>query len=151
MWLLNHAQAKYVTVSTSDGGETFGAENETENKYRHLERPLWSLPISICLIALFCLAIGFTGGELLQDNGLIAKLTAPMVSNCKNPTTRKEWRSLSGDEKNEYISAVRCLLTKPSKVRTTGVLYDDFPYVHSRIGSYCKQYLQFPLFNKWDH
>jgi hypothetical protein len=138
MWLLNHAQSKYIAVPASDSDGKFGSEDEIESKSRRPERPLWSRPISICLISLLCLVVGFTGGEMIQDNGLIAQLTAPLVSKCKNPTTRKEWRSLSGDEKGEYIGAVRCLLTKPSKMRTKGVLYDDFPYVHSQIGSYCK-------------
>jgi hypothetical protein len=138
MWLLNHARSKYIAVPASNSDGKLGSEDDIESRSRRPERPVWSHPISICLISLLCLAVGFIGGKKIQDNGLIAQLTAPRVSECKNPTTRKEWRSLSGDEKSEYIAAVRCLLTKPSKMRMEGVLYDDFPYVHSRIGGYCK-------------
>ena len=138
MWSLNDARSKYIAVPASDSNDKFSSENEIESKSERSERQAWTRPFSICLVGLFCLAVGFAAGEKLQDNALIAQLTSPRVSRCKNPTTRREWRSLSSGEKEEYISAVRCLLTKPSKMRTKGVLYDDFPYVHSHIGSYCK-------------
>ncbi|KAM5352194.1 hypothetical protein ACJ41O_004917 [Fusarium nematophilum] len=53
---------------------------------------------------------------------------------CKDPIVRKEWRTLSKKQKNEYISAVKCLATKPSQ---TGNIYegaksrfDDFQGTH---------------------
>jgi hypothetical protein len=149
MWLLNHAQSKDIAVPASDSDGKLGSEDDIESKSRRPKRPFWSHPISICLISLLCLAVGFIGGETIQDNGLIAQLTAPRVLECKNAATRKEWRSLSGDEKSEYIGAVRCLLTKPSKMRMKGVLYDDFPYIHSQIGSYCKHCSVFVIFFTW--
>jgi len=59
---------------------------------------------------------------MIQDVGLVSKLNPQQVSKCRNLPTGREWRSLSEAEKDEYIGAVRCLLTKPSKTRTEGVL-----------------------------
>ncbi|KAL9077910.1 MAG: hypothetical protein Q9157_003177 [Trypethelium eluteriae] len=55
---------------------------------------------------------------------------------CQQPSTRREWRTLSEPEKNDYINAVQCLATKPSKLRNNGTLYDDFPWVHKRASTY---------------
>ncbi|KAI1804823.1 Di-copper centre-containing protein [Daldinia bambusicola] len=52
---------------------------------------------------------------------------------CENPAVRKEWRTLSTDERNSYISAVKCLTTKPSTLGLNTTLYDDFPYVHNAL------------------
>ncbi|KAM5350402.1 hypothetical protein ACJ41O_006907 [Fusarium nematophilum] len=53
---------------------------------------------------------------------------------CTNPLIRKEWRTLDTREKHEYISAVKCLASKPSQ---TGNIYegaksrfDDFQASH---------------------
>lgn len=54
---------------------------------------------------------------------------------CTNPGQRREWRSLSTAEQEEYISAVQCLATKPSRLNLTTTLYDDFPYVHNELNS----------------
>ncbi|KAI4763195.1 hypothetical protein E4T52_04759 [Aureobasidium sp. EXF-3400] len=55
---------------------------------------------------------------------------------CKNLHVCREWRSLSTPEKDHYIQAVRCLLSKSSITRPNGVLYDDYPYTHARVGGY---------------
>ncbi|KAL2217410.1 hypothetical protein M432DRAFT_516476, partial [Thermoascus aurantiacus ATCC 26904] len=54
---------------------------------------------------------------------------------CKTPYTRREWRSLSREEKKEYIEAVQCLRRLPSRLGLNQSLYHDFPYVHSRTGN----------------
>lgn len=54
---------------------------------------------------------------------------------CQRPTIRREWRTLSEPEKLNYITAVKCLATKPSKLRNTGTLYDDFAWVHKYLSS----------------
>lgn len=58
-----------------------------------------------------------------------------VVASCTNPGQRREWRSLSTAEQEEYISAVKCLATKPSRLNLTTTLYDDFPYVHNELNS----------------
>ncbi|KAM0795551.1 hypothetical protein BDR22DRAFT_883005 [Usnea florida] len=47
---------------------------------------------------------------------------------------RREWRDLSDTEKGDYIQAVQCLRSSPSRLGLNQTLYDDFPYVHSRNG-----------------
>jgi tyrosinase len=49
---------------------------------------------------------------------------------CQRPTVRREWRVLSEPEQFEYLTAVKCLANKPSKLRNTGSLYDDFAWIH---------------------
>lgn len=54
---------------------------------------------------------------------------------CKTQRVRREWRNLTDSKKAEYIAAVQCLRTRPATT-ARGSLYDDFPYVHKRFGSY---------------
>ena len=56
---------------------------------------------------------------------------------CSKPAIRKEWRTLSRSEQEQYLAAVHCLRTQPSKIGLAHSLYDDFPWVHSRNGNYC--------------
>ena len=63
-------------------------------------------------------------------------------SNCTNPTLRKEWRTLSRDEQINYVEAVNCLTTKPSRIGLSSPLYDDFPYVHNQLNNESKFFNQ---------
>ncbi|PVH93604.1 Di-copper centre-containing protein, partial [Periconia macrospinosa] len=55
---------------------------------------------------------------------------------CSNITLRREWRTLDASQRQEYTAAVQCLKTKPSRLHLNHTLYDDFPWVHSRVGEY---------------
>ena len=55
---------------------------------------------------------------------------------CEKVSTRREWRTLTMLEKHEYLASVQCLKTQPSKLGLNHTLYDDFPWIHSRIGEY---------------
>jgi hypothetical protein len=55
---------------------------------------------------------------------------------CDAISLRKEWRTLALHQKHEYIGAVQCLKTRPSKLGQNHSLYDDFPWVHSLVGEY---------------
>jgi hypothetical protein len=57
---------------------------------------------------------------------------------CENPSTRREWRTLSAAEKHDYLNAVQCLRDTPSKLHPEYSLYDDFPWIHTRVGNYCE-------------
>lgn len=57
------------------------------------------------------------------------------IQPCKRPRVRREWRRMASSEKAEYIAAVQCLRTRPASM-AQGSLYDDFPSVHKRFGSY---------------
>ncbi|KAH6847425.1 hypothetical protein B0I37DRAFT_144785 [Chaetomium sp. MPI-CAGE-AT-0009] len=86
-------------------------------------------------------------GEALSELGKLAyKNTDPKIR-CKSPRAaantctpgklriRREWGSLSADQRKKYIAAVQCLRTKPSTldpVTTPGAksLFDDFVAIH---------------------
>ena len=68
-----------------------------------------------------------------HDMTTTASKGSPWV--CQQPTIRREWRRLSEPEQLHYITAVKCLATKPSKLRNNGTLYDDFPWVHKELAS----------------
>lgn len=68
-------------------------------------------------------------------------------SNCHHPVIRREWRSLSVEEKDDYLDAVRCLRDIPSRIGQSQSLYDDFPWIHYRIGDYCESL--FPMSHLW--
>jgi hypothetical protein len=69
-----------------------------------------------------------------QDLGSVIS-TQPSIS-CQQAPTRREWRTLNLVEQYDYIRAVRCLSTKPSKLGNKGTMYDDFPWVHKHTSSY---------------
>ncbi|OAV96842.1 hypothetical protein PTTG_03515 [Puccinia triticina 1-1 BBBD Race 1] len=53
---------------------------------------------------------------------------------CPQIRVRREWRNMERDVQKSYISAVKCLLTKPSRLQpgSSRRLYDDFVFVHDR-------------------
>ncbi|KAF2634176.1 Di-copper centre-containing protein [Massarina eburnea CBS 473.64] len=68
-----------------------------------------------------------------QAHQAVAKVcpdTTESLQKCSRPAIRREWRTMSRLNRNDYIAAVQCLSTQPSKVHTNGSLYDDFPRVH---------------------
>ncbi len=96
------------------------------------------LVLFFILLSLICLAMGFTSGILLNrqiTSATSLKFTA--ASFCNDSQFRREWRSLGHCEKHKHIQAVQCLKKVPSRLGQNQSLYDDFPYVHFRIGGYC--------------
>jgi len=67
--------------------------------------------------------------RILQQTFTPLSSTGPAWT-CQRPTVRREWRVLSESEQSEFVTAVKCLATKPSKLRNTGSLYDDFAWIH---------------------
>lgn len=56
---------------------------------------------------------------------------APRGSQCAVTHVRKEWRSLTQSEQAEFIGALKCLGSRPSKLLGAGYRrYDDLQYVH---------------------
>ncbi|KAK2602166.1 hypothetical protein N8I77_008720 [Diaporthe amygdali] len=72
-----------------------------------------------------------------------------VAANCSNPDSRREWRSLSTTEQEEYISAVQCLATKPSRLNLTTTLYDDFPYIHNELNNKIHFVASFLPWHRW--
>ena len=69
-----------------------------------------------------------------QDIGSIVSVQPSLF--CQQAPTRREWRTLTVVEQHDYVRAIRCLATKPSKLGKNGTLYDDFPWVHKHTSSY---------------
>jgi len=95
-------------------------------------------PLSLFLVLILCLFSIIPTWVLLfsfkhylqQDIGSVASIR-PLLS-CVQDPTRREWRTLTVPEQHDYIRAVRCLATKPSKLDKAGTLYDDFPWMHKQ-------------------
>ena len=85
------------------------------------------------VLATLCLLLCFSVGALLFS---IPYTPVTPQTRCRNPTARQEWRSLSEHQKSQYLRAVQCLRTIPSRLRLglNQTIYEDFPYVHTRAG-----------------
>jgi hypothetical protein len=126
-----------------DEGSSLAFEGDEENGFTTYppKRERSYLYFIICGIASL-LAGGVIGGYLgphlhiLPSSMRIPPSSAS--STCKSPVVRREWRSLSNMEKHDYLDAVRCLKDVPSRIGESQSLYDDFPWIHYRIGDYCK-------------
>ena len=57
---------------------------------------------------------------------------------CQQPSIRQEWRTFSDAQRGEYVEAVKCLATKPSKLSNSASLYDDVPWVHKHTSNESK-------------
>ncbi|KAM0795969.1 hypothetical protein BDR22DRAFT_893659 [Usnea florida] len=125
---------KYTPVAKSEGEETFeesrhgltvSVKVSQQDTHRHIELARNATSRSLALHP-------FWPGSLVASSNL-----------CKEPPIRREWRSLTLDEKSEFIQAVNCLSTKPSRWGMNGTLYDDFALLHGSIGSWCHRSASF--------
>lgn len=88
-------------------------------------------------VAVFLLVVGLVIGFMCDELIRGREHAGRGRSNCKSLSIRREWRSLSEEEKHQYIEAVRCLAETPSKQLPDDSLYDDFAYVHIDSGEAC--------------
>lgn len=126
------SKVTYSTVEDGDYEEELKLGGASQSK----SRP-WSL---LLITTLFLLSLIPTLILILDRRLSSQHDTVILASNgpswvCQQPTTRREWRTLSEPEKLDYVTAVKCLATKPSKLRNNGTLYDDFPWVHKHLSS----------------
>lgn len=89
--------------------------------------------------------------------------TSASANTCSVIQIRKEWRSMDRSQQKSYLSAVKCLMTKPSILDTSSNLrlYDDFESVHDRSRPMVHWTAQFlpcrspislsPLIHQWTH
>ena len=102
------------------------------------------ITVLFLLSAIPTLILVFGGRLSSQHDTVILASNGPSWV-CQQPTTRREWRTLSEPEKLDYVTAVKCLATKPSKLRNNGTLYDDFPWVHKHLSSNSAFLFHFPF------
>jgi hypothetical protein len=85
---------------------------------------------------LFALVVGSIASLPFWRPISVCKTSTESTSRCQNPKVRKEWRTLSTRQKEDYIDAVRCLQHFPSRLHAGLSLYDDFPFLHDVVGDY---------------
>ena len=99
---------------------------------RSRSRYLWL--VCRVLVAAICFAAAVFMGSVLYDiYSTHDRSQSPM--DCINPKQRREWRTLSNAEKQEYIAAVQCLRDVPSLLGLNQTRYDDLPWAHTYLGS----------------
>ena len=94
--------------------------------------------LSLLLVAFLFLSsilstwIVFFNSKAFSARQDIVSSPVPAASSlsCQQAPLRREWRTLTVVEQHDYVRAVRCLTTKPSRIGHNGTLYDDFPWVH---------------------
>jgi len=97
-----------------------------------------SILSTICVLLIFVVwtilspACKHQGRTITTADGPVTATFTPAP--CYETSSRYEWRSLSTQEKESYLNAVRCLAEKPSRLGLNGTLWDDFPYTHTHIG-----------------
>ena len=114
----------YVQIADEEHGEANPRQHTRSSfpNYYRLLLVLLSTALTIC---------GYAHWMLSSSDTSAARSSA-----CEKSSTRKEWRVLTISQKDEYLAAVQCLKTQPSKLGLNHTLYDDFPWIHSRIGEY---------------
>jgi hypothetical protein len=87
------------------------------------------------LVAVFALgyASGYRSGGNTSEAPPAQTPAAEASSNCTEPLIRKEWRSLSKEEKKGYLDAFQCFIDSPSQLGMNGSLYDDFSWAHNLV------------------
>lgn len=69
---------------------------------------------------------------------IVVILSVATPKGCRYPRIRREWRTYSKTERQAYVDAAVCLTRTRSPTDSRVSIHDDFSYLHSRIGNYCK-------------
>lgn len=99
--------------------------------------PTWEMiPISSMYANLFFMGVIFSGKA--RDRGTVSATPDNnlQLTVCKNPSLRQEWRTLSIPQRQDYISAVQCLQSRPSRFGLNHTLHDEFTWVHRSLGNF---------------
>lgn len=140
MFYFSRKKPRYTSVEVEDDYDTQlkrGDPSQSPASDIFIRLNLWSL---LLIVILFLTSI-FSNWVLFfnikhfpqQDTGSVASARPSLF--CQQASIRREWRTLTLDEQQNYVRAVRCLATKPSKLNENGTLYDDFPWVHKHTSS----------------
>ena len=136
-----HPSERYSLVADSDGENSYDDEKE-ENLITQNRKKFRACSLLTLAIGILCCVLAFIGGWVANNLGIVSSIHSlePLKTAvfCKNPSVRREWRTLSHRQKHEYLRAVQCLSTTDSSLKLNQTLHDDFPWIHSRIGNYCE-------------
>ncbi|KAK5116248.1 hypothetical protein LTR62_008575 [Meristemomyces frigidus] len=147
MWTVNSKSQQYEAVAADEAEVKVegGFRGAIENSRRG--RRTWVLAALLATVILLPLLIG-AGYYIYQSSGhsdtytedaspeagdVKSDISPPPSTRCKQ---RREWRTISLQDQQSYISAVLCLLSQPSILTTNSnqTTYSDFPRIHSHIG-----------------
>ena len=135
---LSTTEAHYSLINP----EPYSCTNEEKELQQRKGLPAWCRILSMCSLCIFILVATFAFGILLSTrfsiNGENDNASIEHAPLCREPAVRQEWRSLRDSQKENYLQAVQCLRMKPSRILSNQTLFEDFPWVHSRIGGYCQ-------------
>jgi hypothetical protein len=127
-------------TDSNDGDDNIGTTlRQKECRHHRLFSLKEVIYITACL--LLFLILGITLGSIIAVNILKYQdvvIQEASTSSCKQLRFRREWRSLSKEEKKSYLDSVVCLHERPSRLGLNQSLYHDFAWVHYRIGGVCK-------------
>ena len=95
----------------------------------------------VILVAIMIFLVGSLAPALLKSLG-----SREQQHSCRKPRIRREWRSFTVNEKHDFVQAVLCLSSKPSRWGPNGTMYDDFALLHGEIGSWSTEFALAPQF-----
>lgn len=134
--MVQHSQSTAAYAPVVDLEYDDGKADENTQRLVNNTQKLRTHRLSLALlVSVLCVVLGF-GGSIFVKQKTATKSLAP--TSCTDPVVRREWRGLSDAERRDYIEAVQCLRSSPSRLGLNQSLYDDFPYVHSRNGENCE-------------
>ncbi|KIJ50748.1 hypothetical protein M422DRAFT_44383 [Sphaerobolus stellatus SS14] len=87
------------------------------------------------LFGLVLLVVSGLYTSIVEATPAPSNATSRSTKLCKTPIVRREWRTLAPFERQNYLKAVQCLLTKapltPLSEGGVGSRYDDLVYTHN--------------------
>ncbi|KAK4541121.1 hypothetical protein LTR36_008346 [Oleoguttula mirabilis] len=101
-------------------------------------RIIWISVLAVFFIAAVAMGIAVFTSSIpahTAEDGVPGSQPSAASTDCP---LRREWRTLTGEEQQSYISAVLCVRTQPSTLAPASnkTAYDDFPWIHSHVGYY---------------
>lgn len=142
MWPLQRQKQEYSAVAGDEEElEDLNAAKTLQHNPRRPQRPSWLIVAAIALLAVVTIgvfAIGSLRSSFLPADGDKASEPDSAVAEPTGCPQRREWRTLSASEQQDYVTAVLCLRSQPSILQpdSNRTCYDDFPWIHSHVGYY---------------
>ena len=140
MFYFPRNKPRYTSVEVDDDYDNllkFGDPSQSPASNIIIRLNLWSLLLIIILFLTSIISswvLFFNIKHFPQQDTRLVVSARPSLF-CQQAPIRREWRTLTTGEQQNYVRAVRCLATKPSKLNENGTLYDDFPWVHKHTSS----------------
>lgn len=147
MWPLKTAKHKYEAVAGDEGDPKDVIDFLAREKQKRASRRQALVFQAGVGILLLVLVVAGTFAIVAQRSSLSGNAdssqaltgsedssSTPLIAHgCRK---RREWRTLSDDDKRKYIIAVLCLRNQPSILAPSSnhSAYDDWPWVHSHVG-----------------